>query len=207
MLRQREDFRQFTESLGAECGRPPQASAGLNLLRDKEFVQAEKSLRECLAVREKAQPDEWTTFNSKAQLGARCWAKRSTPRRSHCVIAGCEGMLQLEAKISPPGKPRLTEALERLVELYEATSEPEKRLSGVGSWRLGGQRPSKPSRLRPKRRRPRECRHRSRLRPSMPRRQSQTRPHLSSTRASRNCPKANDFPCRTVLLLDRNGRA
>ena len=36
------------------------------------------------------------------------------------LVAGYEGMKQREAKIPPPGKVRLTQALERLMQLNEA---------------------------------------------------------------------------------------
>ena len=49
------------------------------------------------------------------------------------LIAGCEGMLKRKAKIPPPAKPRLTEALERLVELYEATSKPDEAAKWHGA--------------------------------------------------------------------------
>ena len=32
-------------------------------------LDAERVLRECLAIREKREPDLWTTFNTKAMLG------------------------------------------------------------------------------------------------------------------------------------------
>ncbi len=41
------------------------------------------------------------------------------------LVAGYEGMKRREATIPPQGKPRLTEALERLVQLYEATGRPD----------------------------------------------------------------------------------
>ena len=47
------------------------------------------------------------------------------------LLQGCKGMLQREMKIAAYDKKRLTEALERLVRLYEATNQPDK----AGSWR------------------------------------------------------------------------
>jgi hypothetical protein len=41
-------------------------------------------------------------------------------------------MKQREAKIPPAGRSRLTEALERLVQLYEATDQKEK----AAGWRI-----------------------------------------------------------------------
>jgi len=49
------------------------------------------------------------------------------------LLAGYEGMKQREAKIPEQGKPRLTEAMKRLVQLYEARDQPEK----AAAWRRG----------------------------------------------------------------------
>lgn len=40
------------------------------------------------------------------------------------LLAGHEGLKQREDKIPPEGKPRLPEALQRVVTLYEQTSRP-----------------------------------------------------------------------------------
>ena len=59
------------------------AQIGLGLLEQKKWTEAEPLLRECLAIREKTQPDEWTTFNTRSRCSAAaCWARRSTPRPS-----------------------------------------------------------------------------------------------------------------------------
>ncbi len=45
------------------------ASLSHSLLQAKAFTEAEPILRECLSIREKTQPDEWTTFGTKSMLG------------------------------------------------------------------------------------------------------------------------------------------
>ena len=45
------------------------ASVGRGLLMQQKWADAEPVLRECLAVREKIQPDEWSTFNARSMLG------------------------------------------------------------------------------------------------------------------------------------------
>ena len=42
---------------------------GLSLLQMKKWTEAEPLLRECLAIREKSQPDDWSTFYTKSMLG------------------------------------------------------------------------------------------------------------------------------------------
>ena len=45
------------------------AQIGLGLLQQKKWTEAEPLLRECLAIREKTQPDVWSTFNTQSLLG------------------------------------------------------------------------------------------------------------------------------------------
>jgi hypothetical protein len=40
-----------------------------SMLQAKAFTDAEPLLRKCLAIREKTQPDLWTTFNTQSLLG------------------------------------------------------------------------------------------------------------------------------------------
>jgi serine/threonine protein kinase len=66
------------ESLASSRKRVPKDSTQLAqllalvshyLLEDKAFAEAQPLLRECLAIRERTQPDAWTTFNTKSGLG------------------------------------------------------------------------------------------------------------------------------------------
>src|SRR5262249_52355633 len=45
------------------------AFLGLTLERQQHYAEAEKLLREALAIREKHEPDAWTTFNTQSVLG------------------------------------------------------------------------------------------------------------------------------------------
>ena len=47
------------------------------------------------------------------------------------IVSGYEGMKAREAKIPPPGKPRFTDAAERVVRLYEEWGKKEK----AAEWR------------------------------------------------------------------------
>jgi hypothetical protein len=94
------------------------------LLQLKAYADAEPILRECLAIREKTQPDVWTTFNSKSQLGGALLGRKAYAEAEPLLVAGYDGMKRREATIPLQGKDRLSEALERLVQLYEATDRP-----------------------------------------------------------------------------------
>jgi hypothetical protein len=102
------------------------ASAGLNLINFKAWPDAEPVLRECLQLREKLQPDSWSTFNTKSTLGGALLGQKKYADAEPLLLAGYEGMKQREATIPPQGKIRLTEALERLVQLCEATDRKDK---------------------------------------------------------------------------------
>jgi eukaryotic-like serine/threonine-protein kinase len=96
------------------------AKTGRLLLELKAFEEVEPLLREALAIREKAQPDAWSTFNSKSLLGGALLGQKKYAEAEPLLLAGYRGMKEREAKIPPESKDRLTEALEHLVQLYDS---------------------------------------------------------------------------------------
>ncbi len=95
-------------------------------IRSGQSARAEPLLRECLAIREK-EPDSWKTFDTKSLLGAALLGQKKYSEAEPLLLAGYEGMKQREATIPPPFKIlHLIEALERLVQLYEATGNKDK---------------------------------------------------------------------------------
>jgi serine/threonine protein kinase/tetratricopeptide (TPR) repeat protein len=107
------------------------AESGRMLLLVKAYADAEPLLRECLAVREKTQPDLWNTFTAKSMLGGALLGQKKYAEAEPFLVAGYQGMDQREATIPVQAKDRLTEALERLVQLYEATG----KLEDAARWR------------------------------------------------------------------------
>jgi eukaryotic-like serine/threonine-protein kinase len=85
--------------------------------------EAEPIFRACLALRAKTAPDDWRTFSTKSQLGRSLLAQKKYADAEPLLLAGYEGMKQRESKITPQGKVRLSEARERLLQLYEATGQ------------------------------------------------------------------------------------
>ena len=57
------------------------AQIGLGLLEQKKWTEAEPLLRECLAIREKTQPDVWSTFNTKSTARRRAPGPEEIRRR------------------------------------------------------------------------------------------------------------------------------
>jgi len=108
-----------------------------------QFARSEPILREILAIHDKAQPDEWSTFNARSLLGGSLLGQKKYAEAEPLLLSGYEGMKAREAKILAQGKPRLAEAGERVVKLYEAWGQPEK----AREWRkkLGLKAPELPS--------------------------------------------------------------
>jgi tRNA A-37 threonylcarbamoyl transferase component Bud32 len=98
---------------------------GVNLLRQHKDAAAEPLLRECLASRAKHEPDAWTTFNAKSLLGGALLGQQKYAEAEPLLKQGYEGMKQREAKIPAHAKKSLTEALDRLVQLYDAWGKPD----------------------------------------------------------------------------------
>jgi eukaryotic-like serine/threonine-protein kinase len=99
------------------------AAIALPLLQAKAFPEAESLLRECLVIREKTQPEAWTTFNAKSMLGGALTAQKKYAEAEPLLLAGYEGMKQREMKIPPESKVRVDEALERLIQLAKAQAK------------------------------------------------------------------------------------
>ena len=77
------------------------------------------------------QPDVWTTFNTRSLLGGSLLGQGKYAEAEPLIVSGYEGMKAREAKIPAPSKPRLHQAAERVVRLYEAWGKPDK----VREWR------------------------------------------------------------------------
>jgi len=112
---------QFTASLNEVCR---------DLLKHERHSEAEKLLRACLAIREKQEPDAWTTFETKSLLGTALLGQKKYADAQPLLLTGYDGMKQREAKIPAESKVRLPEALNWLIELYISTDKPDE----VAKW-------------------------------------------------------------------------
>ncbi len=97
----------------------------MSLLEIKGFTEAEQLLRECLTIREKTQPDDWTTFNTMSLLGGALLGQTKYAEAEPLLLQGYEGIKARETTIPPEAGTRVPEALDRLIELYTATSTPD----------------------------------------------------------------------------------
>ena len=101
------------------------ASVGLSLLTVEAFAEAEPLLRESLTIREKSQPDAWTTFNTQSMLGGALLGLQKYAEAEPLLLAGYDGMIRQKDSIPEPGNSRIPEALDRLIEFYNATDKPD----------------------------------------------------------------------------------
>jgi len=101
--------------------------AGLThfLIAQSNFTEAEPLARECLALRDKLIPDDWLTFNARSLLGASLLGQKKYAEAEPLLLSGYEGIQQRQASIPAQVRTlRPSEALQRLVQLYEATGRP-----------------------------------------------------------------------------------
>ncbi len=68
------------------------ASLSLSLIKQSKWTEAEPLLRECLAIREKAIPDDWSLFSIMSQLGGALIGQGKYPEAEPLVLQGFEGL-------------------------------------------------------------------------------------------------------------------
>jgi eukaryotic-like serine/threonine-protein kinase len=101
------------------------------LLLKHDDVKAEPLAREYLGLCEKLMPDQWKTFEARSLLGGSLLGQKRYADAEPLLLSGYEGMKQREEKIPFPSRTSLKEALQRLVQLYEAMG----RTSQAGEWK------------------------------------------------------------------------
>jgi eukaryotic-like serine/threonine-protein kinase len=107
------------------------ATLAFSMLRAGQCREVEPILRECLAIREKAQPGAWSTYNTRSMLGGALLGQGKHAEAEPLLLAGYAGLKEREKTIPPQGLIRLPEAADRLVELYAATGKPDE----AAKWR------------------------------------------------------------------------
>jgi eukaryotic-like serine/threonine-protein kinase len=73
------------------------ARFGLSLLQAHAFADAEPLLHECLAIREKTMPDDWSTFNTMSMLGGALLGQKKYAAAEPLLLKGYEQGLRITA--------------------------------------------------------------------------------------------------------------
>jgi serine/threonine protein kinase/tetratricopeptide (TPR) repeat protein len=126
-----EVVRLSTAGPGADDLRVASAKMGLGqtLIYLRKYGEAEPPLREGLAMRQKALPGTWVVASAQSALGAALAGQRRYAEAEPLLVAACEGLTRTSLPLRYQN--RLSEALERLVQLYEACGKPNK----AAKWR------------------------------------------------------------------------
>ena len=103
------------------------AEQGEDLLSRNRHADAERMLRESLAILEKTQPESWETFQARSLLGEALLEQRKFAEAEPVLLRGYEGLKAREGQIPPLYvRCRLTEAAGRVTRLYEAWGQSSK---------------------------------------------------------------------------------
>jgi len=95
---------------------------GLNLMLQRKWSEAEPLLRESLKIRTTARPDDWTAFQVRSLLGGALLGAGKRAEAEPFLVEAVAGLRQRAAKIPLLFRTaHLANALERLIDLYEAT--------------------------------------------------------------------------------------
>lgn len=100
-------------------------------LRERKYVEAESTLREVLKRYEKVLPGSWERYNCQSMLGGSLEGQKKYAEAEPLLTSGFRGVTQRESEIPSKDRRVLSEAGERIVQLYENWAKPEK----AAEWR------------------------------------------------------------------------
>jgi hypothetical protein len=81
-------------------------------------------------------PDDWSRFHAMSLLGGALLGQGQYAEAELLLVQGYEGMRVRQARIPASNKPRLPEAVEWMVRLYEAWGKPDKAAEWKSKLRL-----------------------------------------------------------------------
>jgi serine/threonine protein kinase/tetratricopeptide (TPR) repeat protein len=109
---------------------------GTNLLKQQKYIEAEPVLRESLTVLQNKKPNDFETFQTESRLGGTLLGQKKYADAERHLVDGYQGMKEREKgrgtkTYGPPPAQEMAEALERLVQFYDASNRPTE----AGKWR------------------------------------------------------------------------
>jgi len=101
------------------------AGLGRCLIREGKPGDAIPVLEECKTIKEKTQPDDWTTADANSLLGEALAGLKRFPEAEPLLLVGQKGLAERRDKIPGPERDAtLHDSIDRLVRLYEAWKKP-----------------------------------------------------------------------------------
>jgi tetratricopeptide (TPR) repeat protein len=107
------------------------AALGRNQFLRKKYTEAESIFRECLAIQAKEGSDARLTFLVQSMLGNALWAQKRYADAEPLLLEGYRGMTRDTTTPIVMRFPHLTEAVERLIQFYDAWPKPDE----AAKWR------------------------------------------------------------------------
>jgi serine/threonine-protein kinase len=92
-------------------------------IHTKSYRKAEVLLRESLAIRQKAQPNMWTTYNTQYQLGSTLLNQKEYADAAPMLVGGYEGMKATQDQVPPSNRAHYPKAVDRIIDAYTALNE------------------------------------------------------------------------------------
>ncbi|MCL4789370.1 MAG: tetratricopeptide repeat protein [Verrucomicrobia bacterium] len=92
-------------------------------LKQDQPAEAQSLAKQCLDLWEQRDADDWRAFHARSLLGGSLLAQKNYAAAEPLLRSGGEGLIQREARIPRAARPRLREAVERVVQLYESTGD------------------------------------------------------------------------------------
>jgi hypothetical protein len=124
--RDAEAARLFERDFDSLASASTLTASGFMLLVQGQPAEAELKLRAALLIRQKKQPDEWSTFDTMCALGEALADRKKLTEAEPLLLSGYDGLRQRADKIPDSDRPRLLHAREALVKLYKAWGKQEK---------------------------------------------------------------------------------
>ena len=95
------------------------------LLQENKFEAAEAAARQCLAIRLKLRPDDWSVFHAQHLLGAARAGQKHLAEAETLLIEGYNGMKARRARMPEFHLPRIGECAQRIIEFYTENGRTE----------------------------------------------------------------------------------
>jgi hypothetical protein len=97
-----------------------------SLLLQNRYAEAEPVARESILIYQKNLPENWCRFDSESQLGDSLLGQKKYAEAEPLLLSAYKGLKSRESKVPAWFKPRVSQAGERIAQLYEAWGQPKK---------------------------------------------------------------------------------